>query len=116
MGAYVKELLVDMADDHLSIIPRVDITLALQSLYDTGQLTERHLRALDLYIAGYTCTELEITFPDIRDLLIQSLALLAVQSGYTDDSFIVGALNIYPKFKKIAGILQQKMHTYAINL
>lgn len=116
MSAYIKELLIDLADDHLSIIPKIDILTTIQQLYDTGQITSRHIRALDMYISGYTCAELEVSYPDVRELLAQTFILISNESGYTDELFLNAALNLYPKFKRIIPTLTHKLQTYAVDL
>jgi len=117
LSAYIKELMLDYGKARRSLIERADIECSLNRLLKTGQINALHIRVLDLFISGYTLTELNnwvrAWFPNrsgvIETVLIQVLSLLEAETGYTDDVFLAYALRLFPRYKKIAKALRNDL-------
>lgn len=93
-------------------IIQIDIECGIKHLFKTGQITARHIRALDRYLCGYSLMEMEIDYPDIETLLIQTLSLLEEVTGYTDESFLTAALVERKSLRKIKPALRDKLFSY----
>lgn len=92
MAGWIKELLLDYGLNRLSIDQRSDISTAINDLINAGVFKRQDIKILDLYIAGYTATEIAeqlITTTDmIEATLVRVFRAVESASGYTDSSFI----------------------------
>ncbi len=109
MAALVKELMIDIARDRTDVITSIDLSSALARLLTTEQVTRHHAQAMLWYIQGYTLTEIKDVYPNARELLTTTFALLEAESQYSDDAFLVRNLRKYPKKQKIAASLTRAM-------
>ena len=136
MSAYITELLLDLLYSRLDVVSRCDIQQSVQKLLDTDQINEMHILALDTYLSGCSITEIKngvtlypgvkdkhgnnlekyVYIPNVDELLIQILALIEEISQYTDELFLQYGLGLYPKYKKIAPALRNKLQQYGREL
>lgn len=136
MAGYVKELLLDttrqrselpLEEPHESVeitgrgveaisrmeigsyyhVTKLDLFIGLESLYQEGQISFRHIKVLDLYLSGYSLMELSIDYPDVEALLIQVHALLEDKTGYTDERFLAQALTSRSRYVIIKPALRK---------
>lgn len=116
MAALIKELLQDYAQNRLDVTTRIDIQISIERLYKTGQITYEHIKLLDMYLGGYTISELLYLNPGASDMIIKTLFLLEKESGYKDSSFISYGIDIYPKYNKIRSALERMALEYTYQL
>lgn len=109
MALYVRAVLADYVVNKVDHVTRIDLVCAIQRLRSVGSLTDRHVSCLRMHLYGYTPEELARVFLDWRTLLTESYALIAEESGLTDESFLRTSIAQYPKYRKIMPALLQRM-------
>ncbi len=110
MAALIQELLRDY--DRLPIEQRVDLYNAVKRLVCTRQITRDSVYYLYLFAIGYSVQEIELVHPHSREPLLAAFALVANETGYTDESFMQTVLRKYPKFRNQRGAFAQRLHEY----
>jgi hypothetical protein len=108
MGAYVQALMEDIVHGRGDALAALDLKVTIARLIATGQLNRDHLTMLRKHLAGYTLGELELECAAAYTYLVQSYALIAEESGYTDESFLQRGVNLFPQYKKILPALRHK--------
>lgn len=112
MAAVVKELYIDLIRGRVDVITAVDLHIAINRLLDTNQISTLHILLLNSYSAGYTLDELQSRYPQAEDMLIQILALLEAESGYSDDELIQRAIRIKPYHSKLVDVHRSRLYEW----
>lgn len=116
MSGYVKELLLDLAIDRLSIDQRADLSIAIRQTCLSGVFSAADLHYLQLYLQGYTAQDIAEqhmkTTEYVEIILTRLFTAIEHYSGYTDDILINKVINS-KKYRR-SGIpkLQQLLHMH----
>ena len=92
MAGYLKQLLLDCAQNKLPIEIKVDLLTAIEDTYHSGVYSLEDIYILDLYLQGYTvyeiCTRTQTSLQQTQNILERLFETIATLSGYTDDKLI----------------------------
>lgn len=113
MGALVRELLIDYAENKLGVIEQIDIDLGVRRLIEKGLITPLHVHVVALYSKGYTIHELRLACQNVDDLLVQFYFQLADEIHYDDETVIQRGVKLFPEYTKAVDALRKKMEAYA---
>ena len=111
MAGYIKQLLLDLGMNRITIDQRNDIITAIASLQKQGVLSSRDLTCLNLYIEGYNATEIaalvQTTTDSIEILLSRIFTAVETASGYTDEQLINKQSLSSIRIAELAGFLER---------
>jgi hypothetical protein len=118
-SAWIKQLLLDYGLNRLSIDQKSDIVSAIDGLIKARVLSYNDLQILNLYISGYTATEIanmhiQSSTARIEAILTRVVMAIGTGSGYTDDQLVQRAKQhqIRTKMPKFITFLQQHSTTF----
>lgn len=92
MAALIKELYNDYSINRLSVEEKSDLAQAIEKAYKKYFINNVDIRILDMYLQGYSVTEIcinmRISETYISDRLTSIFIILEMLSGYTDENFL----------------------------
>lgn len=84
--------MLDYALNRLSVDMRSDLTIAIQDALLSGVFTPQDIKKLDLYLQGYTASEIAIIYTittnEVEETLERIFTAIEELSGYDDDLLI----------------------------
>jgi DNA-binding NarL/FixJ family response regulator len=90
--AWMKETLLLLAFNRLSISEHIDVILGIKSALEGNILSKEHFVILREYLYGYTSDEIaeryKMTLQEIESILFDSIRKLSVITGYEDVKLI----------------------------
>jgi hypothetical protein len=116
MAVYVRALLEDVIHGKSDPVTKVDLTMAIDVLLATKQLTPLHIQLMRKHLQGYSPTEIYPISGRIEPMLTQAYALIAEQSGYTDEQLLQRGVNMFPQYGKILPALRERALILGRNL
>lgn len=111
MSAYARELLKDCVNGKADISVRVDLYTTIYMLYNKKIITKQHLYIVDLYLSGFSITEIEQYYENVSDILYMFFCNLAEYSGYTDEVFVDKYRFKYQKLRRDVLISAMKKYS-----
>ncbi len=120
MSGLIKELLLDLSLNKVSVDLRSDLIIAIQDAFYSGVLKPRDIIYLDKYLQGYTSEEIAAMFVGSSESIDNELARIFKTieefSGYTDESFMrkvsLNTVNRRSKLKDLRVLLQSHGLTF----
>ncbi len=116
MAALMLELLRSYTTGTLSSDERCDIEVAVKALLQRGEITPTQIRSVVLYLKGFSLSEIETTYPNAKQSIVQLLFLLEQETGYTDEHFLQKMCSKFPRYAKYKDHFRQKLLAYGTDI